>query len=220
MIHLVDLPGGFTRARTVEEALAKVRPEAGAYARWAGLELDLSGEIAVVQRAETQAQLADGDTEILLERDLELNPAYLGWLMQLAARSAEAFQRLYDSVPDKDRVDTAKDRNTFYGKAPCTAAEVLSHVDRTAGYYLSRIGIDFSPAAGQLVENRRKSLDLIAHDCRALRNEVVCMDNECWTTAKALRRFIWHDRIHAKALYRFAVRIWGAEKISDAFYFQ
>ena len=27
-------------------------------------------------------------------------------------------------------------------------------------------------------------------------------DGEEWTTAKALRRYIWHDRIHAKSIVR------------------
>ena len=35
---------------------------------------------------------------------------------------------------------------------------------------------------------------------------------------KVLRRFIWHDRIHAKAMWRTAVALWGSE-IKNPFYF-
>ena len=33
-------------------------------------------------------------------------------------------------------------------------------------------------------------------------SEVFSLDNENWTLAKILRRFIWHDRIHARAIVR------------------
>ena len=32
---------------------------------------------------------------------------------------------------------------------------------------------------------------------------------EEWSLAKVLRRFLWHDRIHAKAMYRMACAIFG-----------
>lgn len=36
---------------------------------------------------------------------------------------------------------------------------------------------------------------------------------------KVLRRFIWHDRIHAKAMYRMATKVFGAESIENPFCF-
>jgi hypothetical protein len=32
--------------------------------------------------------------------------------------------------------------------------------------------------------------------------EIYDVDNELWTLKKIVRRFIWHDRIHAKAIAR------------------
>ncbi len=42
---------------------------------------------------------------------------------------------------------------------------------------------------------------------------------EFWSVRKMLRRFLWHDRIHAKALYRMAVRTFGADAVEDVFRF-
>ena len=43
--------------------------------------------------------------------------------------------------------------------------------------------------------------------------------DEEWSLRKVLRRFIWHDRIHAKAMYRMAVKTFGREAIPDIFFF-
>ena len=42
---------------------------------------------------------------------------------------------------------------------------------------------------------------------------------ENWPLRKVLRRFIWHDRIHAKAMYRMASKVFGATKIKNPFCF-
>ena len=42
---------------------------------------------------------------------------------------------------------------------------------------------------------------------------------EDWSLRKVLRRFIWHDRIHAKAMYRMATKVFGVESIVNPFYF-
>jgi len=34
-----------------------------------------------------------------------------------------------------------------------------------------------------------------------------------------LRRFIWHDRIHSKAMYRMAVRTFGRDAVPDVYAF-
>lgn len=42
---------------------------------------------------------------------------------------------------------------------------------------------------------------------------------EEWSLRKVLRRFIWHDRIHAKAMYRMATKIWMKDIIANPFLF-
>ena len=42
---------------------------------------------------------------------------------------------------------------------------------------------------------------------------------EQWSLKKVCRRFIWHDRIHAKAMYRMAERTFGPGSVPDIFCF-
>jgi hypothetical protein len=42
---------------------------------------------------------------------------------------------------------------------------------------------------------------------------------EQWSLRKVCRRFIWHDRIHAKAMYKMAVKLCGAQNIENPFFF-
>ena len=42
---------------------------------------------------------------------------------------------------------------------------------------------------------------------------------EDWSLRKVLRRFIWHDRIHARAMYRMAIKVFGAEHVANPFCF-
>lgn len=43
--------------------------------------------------------------------------------------------------------------------------------------------------------------------------------DELWSVRKMLRRFLWHDRIHAKAMYRMAVKTFGRESVENTFRF-
>jgi len=223
MVHLIDMPGAFTRAKELDDAVNKVIDEARMYESWLGKTHNeseyLEYKVEIVQRETTNAQLDDGDTEILIIRDKDLDSTYFQQLKMLALKSAYDFQKLYDSIPDKECNDISKIRATFYGKVPSNAKEILFHVDKVTAYYLSRINIDFSRDKNDLVANRIQSLELIESNKEAMSNPIIFIDNEYWTTAKVLRRFIWHDRIHARALYRFAVKKWGYGNIYDAFSF-
>lgn len=220
MLHLVDLPGAFTRARTFRIAIDKVPYEAEAYWRWIDKSFDDSGyNIEIIQKENTKAQIDDGDTEILILRDKIMERPYFEQLKKRALKSAEDFKKLYDSIPDKELNDTTKNRTTFYGKVPSNAKEMLAHADFVKDYYLNRIDISFGENENDFVANRIKCIKLIEADDQAYKNKVITKHEESWTTAKVLRRFIWHDRIHARALYRFAVEEWGEDKICNSFKF-
>ena len=49
----------------------------------------------------------------------------------------------------------------------------------------------------------------------------VCLGSydEEWSLRKVLRRFVWHDRIHAKAMYRMAVKTFGDKSVPNVFRF-
>lgn len=220
MIHLIDMPGAFTRGESLDIAVNKVIGEAQMYERWTGeFRNQTNYQLETVQVENTNAQICDGDTEILTIKDTASDSAYMQTLKQLAIKSAQDFQILYDSVPNKEFNDITKNRATFYGKVPSNAKEILVHVDEVAGYYLSRIDIGFTEDKNDLVFNRCKGIEVIEKSDKYLSNQILYKDKEYWTTAKVLRRFIWHDRIHARALYRFAVKTWGDVKIANAFNF-
>lgn len=44
--------------------------------------------------------------------------------------------------------------------------------------------------------------------------------DELWSLRKVLRRFIWHDRIHAKAMYHMTVVAFGKESVPNIFLFE
>lgn len=43
--------------------------------------------------------------------------------------------------------------------------------------------------------------------------------NEEWSLRKVLRRFVWHDRIHAKAMYRMALKMFDSDVVPNIFQF-
>ena len=42
---------------------------------------------------------------------------------------------------------------------------------------------------------------------------------EMWSVRKMLRRFIWHDRIHAKAMWRMATKTFNGGEVENIFRF-
>ncbi len=42
---------------------------------------------------------------------------------------------------------------------------------------------------------------------------------EDWSLRKIFRRFIWHDRIHARAMYKMAIKTFGTTVIPNVFLF-
>ena len=46
----------------------------------------------------------------------------------------------------------------------------------------------------------------------------IAPDGESWTLRKLLRRFLWHDRIHARAMWRTASALWESQ-VANPFHF-
>lgn len=137
-------------------------------------------------------------------------------LKALVLRSAGDFQRLYDAVPDKHRTGLPE-RKTFYGEIPRTAEEMYRHTNGVSNYYIGELGTAFENLP-DILENRALALQMAESLPDFLQNRVTAGSfGELWSLKKALRRFLWHDRIHAKALWRMARRIWP--DIPDPFCF-
>ena len=139
-------------------------------------------------------------------------------LKALALKSAQDFLALYDSVPDK-HATAAPERKTFYGKVPRSADEMYAHTKNVNEYYFSEIHVD-ADNDGSIYACRKRGFEALEAKGDFLENVVVAGSyGEDWSLRKVLRRFIWHDRIHAKAMYRMATKVFGVESIVNPFYF-
>jgi hypothetical protein len=201
---IVELPGAYVRGPSEREAISKVPGEAKSYLAWLGQESSRLPKARIVQTHRCKLMVEDGDCEILLANDTSpMSDREFGNLVELVKYSGLTFTRLCDSAEFKDWVDEARVRKTFYGANKKTIQEVFDHVKQTQYYYVSRMGIRLKEDLKEsFMRIRDLSLESLAGIFRQKGNSKVTKDKEEWTPKKVLRRFIWHDRIHGKAITR------------------
>ena len=219
MLYAVDYPGAFTRGICLQEAVEKMKKEIPAYCAWAGLQMTENADVVIAQDASCDLQVRDADSDVLFEQERVplLEEEYLR-LKNLALRSAGEFLALYDAIPVRDR-SSWPHRTTFYGAVPRTAEEMYRHTKNVNAYYFGEIGVD-ADNEGSILDCRRRGFDALEQQKDFLKNPVIEGSyGELWSLRKMLRRFLWHDRIHAKAMYRMAITLFGKERIPDIFYF-
>ena len=125
---------------------------------------------------------------------------------------------LYQEIPDKNK-SCLPVRATFYGKIPRTACEMYKHTKNVNDYYFGEIGVSVDNE-GSIVECRKRGFELLESQPDFLNNKVYRGSyEEEWSLRKVLRRFIWHDRIHAKAMYRMAIKTFGSGVVPNVFQF-
>jgi hypothetical protein len=201
---IVQLPGAFVRGKTEEEALSKVEREVRSYVRWIDVEPPDRYEVNVSQRHLCTLTVEDADSEILLDEDKSpsTDDRFIE-LCDLVSYSGETFYSLFRSAELKDWVDQSRVRRTFYGEMPKTIREIFDHVNGTQYYYLSRAEPKARERIKDFLLTRQNCLSALSELFDQKRNyQLFQVDNEEWTLMKILRRFIWHDRIHGKAIVR------------------
>jgi hypothetical protein len=201
---IVQLPGAFVRGRTEEEALSKVNGEVHSYTKWLDIEPPAQYEVHVSQRHPCALTVEDADSEILLEEDKSpRNEHEFMELCDLVAYSGRTFYALSKNAELENWIDESRIRKTFYGDMPKTIREIFDHVNGTQYYYLSRARPKAKERVGDFLETRQNCLSALWELFEQQSNDQVFqVDNEEWTLVKILRRFIWHDRIHGKAIVR------------------
>lgn len=219
LLYSVDYVGAYARGETVEAAAAKMQTEIPAYLKWCREKADTSIKVAIIQEKTSGLMIRDADSDVLFESEkVPLTAEEYVKLKALAMRSARDFLALYMSVPDKNAA-AAPERTTFYGKVPRTANEMYAHTKNVNSYYFSEIGVN-ADNAGSIYECRVRGFETLEAMPDFLQNRVFKGSYaEDWSLRKVLRRFIWHDRIHAKAMYRMAVKAFGAENVENPFCF-
>lgn len=219
LLYAVDYPGAYTRGTDKKQAAEKMPEELGAYLRWRGETCPDGVEIEIVQEKASGLQIADADSDIIFEGELApLSVEEYQSLKRLALRSAGDFYALYCSIPDKDGSCLPK-RSTFYGPVPRTAREMYEHTKNVNAYYFGEIGVNVDNE-GTILHCREKGFQQLEGRAGFLSAPAVEGSyGELWSLRKVLRRFLWHDRIHARAMYRMAVKTFGAGAVKDPFYF-
>lgn len=219
LLYAQSLPGAYTRGPSLDAALAKMPAEAERYLRWAGVSRPVPLEPKVVQEKVSQLQVADADSDVLFDAERgPLSEAEYRRLKVLALKSAQDLLTLYQAVPDRTQ-SALPARETFYGHIPRTAEEMYQHTKNVNSYYFGEIGVE-ADNGGTILDCRARGFALLEQQPGFLDQppRVGSYDEE-WSLAKVLRRFIWHDRIHARALWRMAARTFPGAELPNPFLF-
>ena len=219
ILYAENFVGAFTRGPSREGAVLKMPDDIRRFQLWKGEVPVDDPEIVIVQEKESDLQIKDADSDVLfVSEGAPLSAEEYRYLKSIAMKSAEDFQKLYEAFPDKNRSGNPK-RRTFYGDVPRTAEEMYLHTKNVNAYYFSEIGVD-ADNEGTVVSCRARGFEALEAVPGFLSLPVMTGSyDEQWSVRKVLRRFIWHDRIHAKAMYRMGVSTFGAGVIPDVFGF-
>ena len=219
LLYSGECIGAFTRGANLDEAIEKIPDEINSYLNWRKEPTLENITIEIIQEKNSNLQIKDADSDVIF--DTETSPLsteeYLQ-LKEMVLQSALDFYKLYLSIPDKN-VSCLPKRNTFYGAVSRTAQEMYEHTKNVNVYYFGEIGID-SDNEGTIYECRKRGFELLEKTEGFLDNPVFEGSyGEMWSLRKMLRRFLWHDRIHAKAMYRMAVKTFGSDCVENVFGF-
>lgn len=219
LLYSVDHVGAYSRGESLDIALRKMNGEISAYCAWANITDGELGAIEIVQEKISALNICDADSDVLFDSEKEpLTLEVYETLKDLALKSAKDFYDLYSSIPNKD-VTSLPDRRAFYGCVPRTAQQMYDHTKNVNAYYFGEIGVDANNL-GTIFDCRKQGFEVLEMKEGFLNNPVIEGSyGELWTLRKVLRRFVWHDRIHAKAMYRMAVKTFGAFGAENIFNF-
>ena len=220
LLYAVDLPGAFTRGESLSVAIAKMPAEIKAYLAWKGDPIPDLMEIVIAEEKKSELDIRDADSDAIFDSEkAPLTREEYEVLKALALRSAKDLLALYESIPDKDAA-LSRIRATFYGQVPSTAREMYAHTKSVNAYYFGEIGIE-ADNEGNIYECRRRGFEALeAHPHFLQMPAAEGSYGEYWSVRKMLRRFIWHDRIHGRAMWRGAVRVFGGDAIANPFCFE
>ena len=219
LLYAVDFVGAYTRGETLEAAVRKMQAEICSYLKWCGKKAVTSMDIVIIEEKVSELAICDADSDVLFESEkAPLTAEEYIKLKALALKSAKDFLALFESIPDKNAA-AAPERKSFYGPVPRTANEMYEHTKNVNTYYFAEIAVK-ADHDGNIYECRKRGFEALESNPDFLQNAVTEGSyGEDWSLRKVLRRFIWHDRIHARAMYRMAIKVFGAEHVANPFCF-
>lgn len=219
LLYSVDYIGAYTRGESLDAAMAKMTAEIAAYCSWRNQTIGQDANIEIVQEKNGDLQIADADSDILFDTEkAPISREEYEELKSLVLKSASDFYALYASISNKSE-SCLPQRRTFYGNVPRTAQEMYEHTKNVNSYYFAEINIDVDNE-GTIYDCRKRGFELLEQSTGFLDNAVIEGSyGELWSLRKVMRRFLWHDRIHAKAMCRMAVKTFGAFGAENTFKF-
>lgn len=209
ILWAMDYPGAFARGASLQEAMEKLPRDLADWSAWTGGSAPELCEIQITDETVSSLDVRDADSDVLMDPEkMPLTGAEYEQLRDMALGSAARFQALYESVPDPDRSENPI-RQTFYGAVPRTAREMYAHTKNVNAYYFGEIGVE-ADNDGDILQCRRRGFEALEKQPDFLKNPTFEGSwDETWTLRKLLRRFIWHDRLHARAMVRMRMRTFG-----------
>lgn len=219
LLHASEYIGAFARGASLDEAKAKLPKEINLYLNWCGGDIPENISCVISEEKCSDLNIMDADSDVIFKDEKEpLTIDEYKKMKALALKSAKDFLALYESIPDKNAI-AAPARKTFYGQAPRSAKEMYEHTKNVNEYYFAELDVT-ADNEGDIYECRKRGFENIEKMPDFPKNTVIDGSyGELWSLRKVLRRFIWHDRIHAKAMYRMATKIWDKKDIKNPFFF-
>lgn len=219
LLYAKDYVGAFTRGENLEVASKKMKNEILAYSSWLGNDLQEDIEVVIVQEKNSELEIKDADSDVIfMAEEAVLTMSEYITLRDLALKSASDFLKLYEMIPDKQK-SVLPVRTTFYGQVPRTAEEMYVHTKSVNSYYFAEIGID-ADNEGSIYECRKRGFEQLENPTDFLSGRLQEGSyGEMWSVRKVLRRFIWHDRIHAKAMWKMVKKTFGENAVENIFGF-
>lgn len=219
LLYAKDYVGASIRGENLQVALQKMNNELRSYSLWLGNEMIEEVEPVIIQEKNSDLDIKDADSDILFVSEEEpLTMPEYEMLRDLALKSASDFFKLYEIIPDKQK-SVLPVRKTFYGQVPRTAEEMYVHTKSVNSYYFAEIGIDVDNE-GSIYECRKRGFEQLEKTIDFLNGRLQEGSyGEMWSVRKVLRRFIWHDRIHAKAMWKMVKKTFGDDSVENIFAF-
>lgn len=219
LLYAKDYVGAFTRGENLEVASKKMKNEILAYSSWLGNDLQEDIEVVIVQEKNSELEIKDADSDVIfMAEEAALTMSEYITLRDFALKSASDFLKLYEMIPDKQK-SVLPVRTTFYGQVPRTAEEMYVHTKSVNSYYFAEIGID-ADNEGSIYECRKRGFEQLENTTDFLNGRLQEGSyGEMWSVRKVLRRFIWHDRIHAKAMWKMVKKTFGEDVVENIFGF-
>ena len=206
---IADLPGAYIRGKTLEEARGKVNKEIALYNEWLNFEKAIDMKINE-EIKKSDLHIEDADSDIIFDSELidfDKKEEFLFWCNKVLLSGTKT-EEIYKRMKNKSLIDITMKRKTFYGDVYCTINDQYRHIVNVQNYYLNQIGTEMN-IADELRLNRIEFVKKLKEKYLKEGNKLYRNESEDWTVKKVIRRTIWHDRIHIRAIERMENRLSG-----------